>query len=226
VIVLALEAALGRFSAAIGTDGKAAASAELPANLALERGLREVDRLIRSASLRPSDVDRIGVGIGPGGFTGTRIAISFAKSLAQGWNRPLVGVNSFDAIEAGLPPSESALTVVRARREVISVRYRTAQGTRRYSGYIADVIEQLGAEGVPAGLVPVTGDTQDVIAALAERGWSVKPVAPAYTPAAVAVALIAGEREPARSFHEVRADYGELPAAKVPTQTRPERRFK
>jgi hypothetical protein len=35
-------------------------------------------------------------------------------------------------------------------------------------------------------------------------------------PTALAVATVAALREPARSLHEVRADYGELPAAKVP----------
>jgi hypothetical protein len=35
-------------------------------------------------------------------------------------------------------------------------------------------------------------------------------------PAALAVASVAAQREPAHSLHEVRADYGELPAARVP----------
>ena len=33
---------------------------------------------------------------------------------------------------------------------------------------------------------------------------------------AVAVALLAPSREPSASYHELRADYGELPAARVP----------
>ena len=39
---------------------------------------------------------------------------------------------------------------------------------------------------------------------------------PLVAEAAVAAAYIAQTREPARTPHEVRADYGELPAAKVP----------
>jgi hypothetical protein len=39
---------------------------------------------------------------------------------------------------------------------------------------------------------------------------------PLVTPAAAATALAAASRAPAPSAHQVRADYGELPAAKVP----------
>jgi hypothetical protein len=44
----------------------------------------------------------------------------------------------------------------------------------------------------------------------------VRIVDPAVTPAAAAVALAACSRAAAASLHEVRADYGELPAAKAP----------
>jgi tRNA threonylcarbamoyladenosine biosynthesis protein TsaB len=214
VIVLALDAAMGAFSAALTEDGSVLAAEEIPGNVALENGLGALAGILRRAGIQAARINRVGVGIGPGSFTGVRIAISYAKSLAQGWNVPLSGVNTFDAIEAGLPPEEPLLAVVRGRRGVVSIRYRSAGAPeQRDSGYVKDVLDRLKA---PLGPLRVAGDTQDVVAALAERGWSVEPVARAVTPTAVAVALIAGEREPARTFHEVRADYGELPPARVP----------
>ncbi len=57
-----------------------------------------------------SDLDAIGVGVGPGNFTGIRISVSAARGLALGLGVPAVGVNSFDAIEAGL--SYPAVAVV------------------------------------------------------------------------------------------------------------------
>ncbi|PSR28193.1 MAG: tRNA (adenosine(37)-N6)-threonylcarbamoyltransferase complex dimerization subunit type 1 TsaB [Sulfobacillus thermosulfidooxidans] len=41
--------------------------------------------------------DGISVGIGPGSFTGVRIALSAAKALAYAWNVPVVGISSLQA---------------------------------------------------------------------------------------------------------------------------------
>lgn len=213
MIVLAIDAALGGFSAALADAGKPLATEEIAGNVALEQGLGVVQRVLRQAGIERERIERLAVGIGPGSFTGVRIAISYAKSLALGWQRPLVGVNSFDAIEAGLTIEGPVLTVVRGRRDVVSVRLRSEAGEQRASGFIADVLSQLTA---PAGKLCVVGDAEDVLPGLAERGFSVHKLDRAIAPTALAVATVAAAREPARSSHEVRADYGELPAAKIP----------
>ena len=213
MIVLGLDAGLGGFSAAVARGAEPLAAVELPGHVALEQGLGALTMVMQQAGVGPQDVERIAVGVGPGSFTGVRIAISYAKSLAQGWRKPLAGVNSFDALEAGLQIEEPLLCVVHGRAGVVSVRLRTSGRDVRASGYIRDVVGALGPAG---GRLLVLGDTQDVLEPLAERGWQVEPVHRVIEPAALAVAAVAAEREPARSFHEVRADYGELPAAKIP----------
>jgi tRNA threonylcarbamoyladenosine biosynthesis protein TsaB len=214
MIVLAIDAGLGGFSAAAVRDSETLAAVELSGQVALEQGLPAVSTVLRQAQLTPARIDRLGVGVGPGSFTGVRIAISYAKSLAQGWNVPLAGVNSFDAIEAGIHLDGPILTVVRGRKGVVSVRYRQAAGVFRASGYVSDVLDQLA--GLVRDNVAVLGDAEDVLPGLAERGWSVQKVPRVIEPAALSVAVITARREPARSLHEVRADYGELPAARVP----------
>jgi tRNA threonylcarbamoyladenosine biosynthesis protein TsaB len=213
VIVLGIDSATGGFSAALASGGDVLASVSLQGHVALEQGLAAVTTALQQAGIEPEQLDRVAVGIGPGSFTGVRIAISYAKSLAQGWGVPLVGVNTFDALEAGLHLEGPILTVVRGRTGVISVRYRRDDGEQRASGYIADVLNALGR---PSGTVAVLGDAEDVLPGLAERGWSVHAVKAVIDPSALAVATVAALREPAHSLHEVRADYGELPAAKVP----------
>lgn len=42
-----------------------------------------IDRLVRRAGLHPAALERIAVSIGPGGFTGLRVAIATAKALAE-----------------------------------------------------------------------------------------------------------------------------------------------
>jgi len=62
----------------------------------------------------------------------------------------------------------------------------------------------------------VVGAPKDVLHALAERGLIVRAVQPLVTPAAAAAALVASGRTPPKTLHEVRADYGELPAVTLP----------
>ena len=47
------------------------------------------------------DLGAVAVGIGPGNFTGTRIAVSAARGLALGLGIPAVGVSGFEALALG-----------------------------------------------------------------------------------------------------------------------------
>jgi tRNA threonylcarbamoyladenosine biosynthesis protein TsaB len=211
VNVLALDGALGSFSAAIACDDRIAASLSEAGNVALERGLAIVDAVFGQARLTHGDIDRLAVGIGPGRFTGLRIAVAYAKALAAVWNRPLVPVASFDILEYGSTLTR-VLCVVEGRPGVISARYREGEEVHRASGQVADVLDEL----LPQDDTVVVGAPEDVLHALAERAIIVRSVDPLVTPAAAAAALAASTRSPAKSLHEVRADYGELPAVTKP----------
>jgi tRNA threonylcarbamoyladenosine biosynthesis protein TsaB len=58
----------------------------------------QVNQLLRLAGVTPADLTVLGVGIGPGSYTGTRIALSFAKGIALSLAIPLVGVSTLDAL--------------------------------------------------------------------------------------------------------------------------------
>ncbi len=63
--------------------------------LALARGL------LAEAGLAWSDVERIGVGRGPGTFTGLRIGVATARALVQAGGQELVGVSTLEALARG-----------------------------------------------------------------------------------------------------------------------------
>jgi tRNA threonylcarbamoyladenosine biosynthesis protein TsaB len=220
VIVLGIDGALGGFSAAVAAAGTIRASGSEPGNVALEAGLTTVAAVLKDAGVAAPEIERLAVGCGPGGFTGLRIAISYAKSLAQAWRRPLVAIDSFDLLEHG-GGFDRVLTVVVGRPGVISARLRAGAQVARASGWIADVLQELESALLQAGgksgdPLPTVGASEDVLGALAERGIVVSPVTPSTSTAACAAALAAAALTPAPSVHAVRADYGELPAARVP----------
>jgi tRNA threonylcarbamoyl adenosine modification protein YeaZ len=56
-----------------------------------------LEDMLAAEGLTWRDLDGIGVGIGPGNFTGIRIALSAARGLALGLGKPAIGVNGFEA---------------------------------------------------------------------------------------------------------------------------------
>ncbi len=79
-----------------------------------ERLMPMLEEVLSEGGRTFGDLDALGVGVGPGNFTGIRISVSAARGLALGLGVPAVGVNSFDAIEAGL--SSDGVAMVSAPR--------------------------------------------------------------------------------------------------------------
>jgi tRNA threonylcarbamoyladenosine biosynthesis protein TsaB len=217
--ILALDAALDGFSAALD-DGARVHVAAGGRQDALERGLGRIEDLLAEAGLRLRDLDRIAVGLGPGSFTGVRIAVAYAKSLAYGSGVPLVGISSYDALEPEGAPLP-VLAVVQGRRGVICARWRDARGAATACGAPGDVLERLLPKrlvGDSPGVVHATGNTEDVLSEIAERGWTVRALGPRADVPAVAIVQLARDREPSPTPHALAPDYGEAPAV---TQPRP-----
>ena len=210
--ILAFDAALGGFSAAVDDGSQLhVAAGERPD--ALEQGLFRIEALLGQAGLKLDELDRIAVGLGPGSFTGVRIAVAYAKSLSYGSGVPLVGISSYDALEPDavqLP----ALTIVHGRRGVICARRRDPDGRRAACGPIAVVLDRL-LDDTPSTL-DVSGNTEDVIAQIAERGWTVRAHPPRAAVPAVAIAHLARVRPASASPHALAPDYGEAPAVRGP----------
>lgn len=59
--------------------------------------LPHIQALFEMAGLTPQQIDLIGVGIGPGSYTGIRIGAATAKTLAYTCRKPLAGISSLEA---------------------------------------------------------------------------------------------------------------------------------
>lgn len=62
-----------------------------------------LEQTLSDAGVSLQDVDAIGVGIGPGNFTGIRISVSAARGLALALGVPAVGVSTLEALAFGAP---------------------------------------------------------------------------------------------------------------------------
>ena len=69
------------------------------------RIIDELSVLFDEAKIHTPAVDRIGVGQGPGSFTGLRVALSTATGLAQAYGSELVGFSTFEALPLVTQPT-------------------------------------------------------------------------------------------------------------------------
>jgi tRNA threonylcarbamoyladenosine biosynthesis protein TsaB len=81
-----------------------------------ERLLPLVEEVLAGAGTRFADLTRVGVTIGPGSFTGVRIALSAARAFGQALAIPLVGVSTLAALAADGSRDAPVLAVIDARR--------------------------------------------------------------------------------------------------------------
>jgi len=90
-----------------------------------------IDRVLSDAGGVIRDIDLIAVGIGPGSFTGIRIAVTTARMLAQLTGAALMGLYSHDMFATGaeLTEGEYLLTAFDAKKNrVFGALYRQTGG--------------------------------------------------------------------------------------------------
>lgn len=109
---------------------------------------------------------RIIVGVGPGSFTGIRVAIAAAHGLAIGWGAPLTGMSSLALLAAGAEgPGDVAAAVIGGHGELFVQQFDTR--TRRPTSELVNASPGEAARKITADLAVGSGAM-----ALAEaRGW-------------------------------------------------------
>lgn len=82
--------------------------------------------LLRSAGVRPLELGLVGVGLGPGSYTGLRIGLTAARTLAYAAGTRLVGFDSLEALAANAPEDAPVVRVVgdAQRGDVYAAEFR------------------------------------------------------------------------------------------------------
>lgn len=148
-LILAFDTSAAHCAAALlfggQNDGRVWLKSEAMEKGQAERLMPLISDLLAEAGVVLADVTAIAVGIGPGNFTGVRIAVAAARGLALGLGVPAIGVTRLEALAYGLP---RPVTVVEdARRGEVYVQRFEVDGPG-----VAQIVAALGAvEGAVAG---------------------------------------------------------------------------
>lgn len=99
-----------------------------------------VKKLLDSAKISPEQLSFIGVGIGPGSFTGIRVAVNIAKTLSYSLSIPLVAVHSLESLAQ--PYVDQKLPVLSLINAYKNMSYFSIHST------VAKVLTEVHAPGV------------------------------------------------------------------------------
>lgn len=121
--VLVIDTALGACTAAVFEDGRPLGVREVAMTIGHQEKLAGFARdAVADAGGGFEALDRIGVTVGPGSFTGLRVGLAFAQGLGAALDRPVVGVSTLDALAASAPASGTVAAVIDARRGQVYAR--------------------------------------------------------------------------------------------------------
>lgn len=81
-----------------------------------KEALSKIINVFNEANILPKDLDKIIVVIGPGSFTGIRIGVTIAKTIAWSLNIPIVPISGLTAMAISNKESGYSMPLIDARR--------------------------------------------------------------------------------------------------------------
>lgn len=122
--ILVIDTALGACTAAVFEDDRPLAMRFEPMTKGHQERLGGLVRdVVAEAGMAFDGLDRIGVTVGPGSFTGLRVGLAFAQGLGAALDRPVVGLSTLDALAESLPQDPApTVALIDARRGQVYAR--------------------------------------------------------------------------------------------------------
>lgn len=132
-MILQLETATTSCSVALSANGEVLAYKEInKRNIHAEVITVYINDLIKQQNISFDDIDAIAVSCGPGSYTGLRIGVSTAKGLCFALDKPLIAINTLEAMARGITKKDGVdagtllCPMIDARRmEVYTAVYKT-----------------------------------------------------------------------------------------------------
>jgi tRNA threonylcarbamoyladenosine biosynthesis protein TsaB len=169
--ILAIETAGQAGSLCVARGDAVVGRASLPGDTRHASGLHTaIDRLVRGQGWEPDGLDEVYVSAGPGSFTGARIGITVARTLAWATAATLVRVPTMDAlarnaVEGELRPRFVAVALDAKRRQIYGALYRigadgafTCEAAPRMIAPDVFLREAMAHLGVPPAEIAVLGE--------------------------------------------------------------------
>ena len=210
MLVLGIETSTPQTTVALGTERGIVAATLISGNSANhEVVMPNVTHLMRWSGTEIGQLGGIAVGLGPGLFTGMRVGIATAKTLAQVLHVPIAGIASLDLLAFNVRYSRRLIcaTADAKRGEVFYALYRPVPGgVQRLTEFLVGSPVELAAEleARPEDTILVGGGALVYRRELQEAGGHVEIASAAYAfPAASALVELAIPRFEREEFDRV-----------------------
>lgn len=111
--ILAIETSLRNGSVALTLDGNVIASKVLPSDMRSAQSLAPaVKEILSDHGWKPTELNGVGVTIGPGSFTGVRVGVTFAKVFCYVVHAPVIGLTTLEVLAHQAATADGVLDVV------------------------------------------------------------------------------------------------------------------
>ncbi len=135
--------------------------------------LPRTEQVLATAGVETSDVEGVAVSVGPGSFTGLRIGVTAAKSLAYALAIPAAGVSTLEALAAEAPAVPDTLicaAINASKKDLFAGLYEWVEGVLQACGEEALLtpdllIERLAHHRAHALVVGTPGEHAATLAA-------------------------------------------------------------
>ncbi len=120
-----------------------------------------VRSLLEQFGRKPKEIEHIYISVGPGSFTGLRIAVTMAKAMQLANGTKIVAVDTLDVIAANVIGPEKIATILDAKRGQFFVSvYQNKRGNGQWKKILADClmtasqfVEQFAGKAEPVWLL-------------------------------------------------------------------------
>lgn len=123
----------------------------------LRRLLPNIEAILTDTAIEKTEIEGVIVSLGPGSFTGLRIGVTIAKSLAYVLGKPIIGVGTLDAMAHGAANGGLVCPMIFARADEVYWSLFDSSGDRLNDYAVSTVEEVMDVLAAKGGRVQFVG---------------------------------------------------------------------